>query len=355
MRQTFRLFTFDFVGISSLIVPPYLARTAGCDGWICILLGGFAGFLYLGLLAALNGKMQTDLLTFMRERLPETVRVLAAGFLFFHCVVLAIFCTYVFSTLMQQSLIQKEHYWLIVLVVLAASGYAVSGGIESRARVYEVLFWFVFLPLLIMLAIGMKDVDIHYWTPVFAASAGQIAKGSYAVFLFFETAFWMLFFPKYIHSKHQGRNLYVCVCVAMFVTEILLLLIYQIVLGNFGSGALARMDFPVITLMSTIQVSGNFVKRLDALMLGVWFFTLLALLNLHVFYGAKMAQEMVEAKGNKRYIAAVLVIVAVGAILFGYLTKWLQRWFFTYILFVGTPVLVLFPLIIYWIGKGRKS
>lgn len=101
MRQTFRLFTFDFVGISSLIVPPYLARTAGCDGWICILLGGFAGFLYLGLLATLNGRMQTDLLTFMRERLPETARVLAAGFLFFHCVVLAIFCTYVFCTLMQ--------------------------------------------------------------------------------------------------------------------------------------------------------------------------------------------------------------------------------------------------------------
>lgn len=353
-RQTFRLFTFDFVGISSLIVPPYLARTAGCDGWICILAGGLAGFVYLCLLAAFSRGMQTDLLTYMHEHLPEAVRILVSGFLVFHCVVLASFCTYVFAILMQQSLVQEEHYWLIVLVVLAAAGYAVSGGIESRARVYEVLFWFVFLPLLIMLAVGAKDVEPVYWEPMLTATAGQLAKGSYAVFLFFGTAFWMLFFPKYLSPKHQGKKLTICVSAAMLVTEILLLLIYQIVLGNFGSGSLSHMDFPVITLMSTIRVSGNFVKRFDALMLGVWFFTLLALLNLHLFYGAKMAQEVTGGDGNKRYIAAILAVVACAAVLFGNYAQWMQQWFFSYILYVGTPALVLLPLVIWLIGRGRK-
>ena len=47
IRQIFRLFVFDFVGESTLILPSALAGFSGNDGLFSILLGGVLGSLYL--------------------------------------------------------------------------------------------------------------------------------------------------------------------------------------------------------------------------------------------------------------------------------------------------------------------
>lgn len=355
MRQTFRIFTFDLVGISSLIIPPYLARTAGCDGIFCILAGGALGIVYLALLGAVHKRMGTDIRTYMKEKLPQWLRSIFLICLGIHCVLVAGFCTYVFATLVKHSLIRQENYLIIVLVLLGVSGYAVSGGIESRARCYEVLFWFVFVPLVVMLAAGAKEVDPVYLGPVGQASAGQVAKGSYVVFIFMELVFWMLFFPKYVHKDKAKKGLLGGVCAALLFTIVLLFGMYLILLGNFGGKALAGMEFPVVTLMSTIPIAGDFIKRLDAVMLGIWFFTLLALLNLHLFYGAQMCKALVEHKGKKRYILAMLALVLVAALLFEYQKNGTREWFFHYIWYAGTPFLALLPFVVILIGRGRKA
>ena len=50
-RQVFRLFVFDFVGESTLILPSQLASFAGNDGLASIVLGVIMGSLYLWYLA----------------------------------------------------------------------------------------------------------------------------------------------------------------------------------------------------------------------------------------------------------------------------------------------------------------
>lgn len=355
MRQTFRLFTFDFVGISSLIVPAYLARAAGCDGIICIVIGSVAGFLYLALLGGIKNRMGCGMAPYMKRKLPAAVRILVLLWLAVHCILIAGFVTYLFAELMRKCLIQGENYVVLVVLILALSFYAVSGGIEGRARVYEVLFWFLFVPLILMLVTAGRGTDTANWTPLFQASFLKILKGSYLVFLFYGVAMWMLFFPEYVSEEDAKGKLSSRVFWAMAITAVLLLVFYLILLGNFGDKALARMDFPAVTLMSTIQVSGNFVKRLDALMLSVWFFTLFALLNLHMFYSANMMRELVEIKGRRRYLAVAALLVLGVALLFGYRTQETQSWFFGYIWYAGTPLTVAVPILVWFIGKERKT
>lgn len=355
MRQTFRLFTFDLVGISSLIIPTYLARIAGCDGLFCILIGGAAGILYLALLGAAGHGMNTDIGTYMKTYLPAWLRSGILIWLGIHCILIAGFCTYVFATLVQQSLIKKENYMLIVLVILALSAYSVSGGMESRARSYEVLFWFVFLPLILMLLAGVREMEPVYLTPMAQTSLWQIAKGSYVVFIFLELVFWMLFFPRYVHPDKAKKGLIGTVCGAVLFTIVLLFAMYVILLGNFGDKALAQMDFPAVTLMSTVPIAGDFIKRLDAVMLGIWFFTLLALLNLHIFYGVEMCRSLVEIKGQKKYIAFILALVLGVTLLFAYQTESTRNWFFGYICYAGAPFLAVMPFAVVLIGRWRKT
>ena len=65
-------------------------------------------------------------------------------------------------------------------------------------------------------------------------------------------------------------------------------ILYLILLGMFGGAALETMDYPVVTMMSRIQMTGGFFKRADVFMFGVWFFTLYALLNSLVFFSMRL-------------------------------------------------------------------
>ena len=52
-RQTFRLLTYDLLGLSTLLIPSVLAEVAGRDGIFSIAVGVAAGILYLWVLGAL--------------------------------------------------------------------------------------------------------------------------------------------------------------------------------------------------------------------------------------------------------------------------------------------------------------
>ena len=139
-------------------------------------------------------------------------------------------------------------------------------------------------------------------------------------------------------------------------------ILYLILLGIFGEGALSQMEFPAVTLMSTVQITGGFLKRADALMFGVWFFTLFALLNSAVFYAGKillyLAKECgIEKKGCAACIPVISVIIVFGLSALFYQEKWACDGYEQFLWYVGTPFLVIAAVIAAIAGKraGRKK
>lgn len=74
--------------------------------------------------------------------------------------------------------------------------------------------------------------------------------------------------------------------------------LYLILIGLFGVEALAQMKFPAVTMMSRVQVTGGFLKRTDAFMFSIWFFTLYAMLNSMVFYSGNLAAKVIRDCGG---------------------------------------------------------
>lgn len=344
-RQILRLFVFDLMGIATLLVPPYLAKLCGADGVWAVLAGTFAGFVYLFYLRWIMKHLGMDITSYLNQRTIPVVRSVSLIFVLVHTILVAGFCAYVFTKLMQYSLIQESSYPLVLFVLLFLAAYAVSGGIESRARVYEVLFWFVLIPYVAMMLASVKNFEVEYIRGFFEVSRGDFLRGTYLVFLFFTPLFYSLFLIRE-KEKNQGRNVIKTISVSILIAGGVLLGSYVLLLGNFGRNALASMQYPVVTLMSTIQFKGNFLKRMDSLMLAVWFFTLYALLNLHLHYGTSMLKE-IFSKGKKRnwqvLVAAVLVF-GVAYAMFLY-TDWI-RIFVHYYSYVAVPIMVAGPAIL---------
>ena len=344
-RQTFRLFVFDLMGIATLLIPPYLAKLCGVDGVFATLAGTVLGFLYLFYLGWVMKQMGMDINTYLERGTIPFVRGAVWIFVLVHSLLVSGFCGYVFAKVMQYSLVQEIGFPILLLVIMIVAGYAVSGGIESRARIYEVLFWFVLVPYVAMMLASVKNFELEYVKGFMETSRGDFLKGTYLVFLFFTPLFFSLFLIGE-KEKNYGRNVIKTISRSVFTAGFILLGSYVLLLGNFGQNALGEMQYPVVTLMSTIQFKGNFLKRMDAFMLAVWFFTLYALLNLHVHYGTSM-MRVIFSKGKKRKWQVILTIVLAYGI--SYCMYRNQDWIWTFVnyySYIAVPVMVVVPVLL---------
>ena len=356
-RQVFRLLTYDFLGMGTLLLPTMLADTAGRDGIFCILAGILSTFLYLKLLRYLLKGMKTSYPDFLKQKCGKICGYVLWGGYFLYFILMASYTAYLFSTLMLNGLVENVSFYLVLLLILLLAFYGMAGGIEGRARVYEILFWFLMIPLFLMLFAACREVKPAYWSPVFVADGKEVLSGSYYVLFCYSMVSIVLFLKEYVADRKK------CVGAAekaVWFSGGVFAALYLILIGLFGVEALAQMKFPAVTMMSRVQVTGGFLKRTDAFMFSIWFFTLYAMLNSMVFYSGNLTEKVIRdcggyLEGKKRmlpYLILLLLVYGV-AVLFYRNQQILDS--VTFLLWkIGTPFVVGVPVLLCLTGERKK-
>lgn len=353
-RQVFRLLTYDFLGMGTLLLPTMLADTAGRDGIFCILAGILSTFLYLKLLRYLLKGMKTSYSDFLKQKCGKICGYVLWGGYFLYFTLMASYTAYLFSTLMLNGLVENVSFYLVLLLILLLAFYGMAGGIEGRARVYEILFWFLMIPLFLMLFAACREVKPAYWSPVFVADGKEVLSGSYYVLFCYSMVSIVLFLKEYVADRKK------CVGAAekaVWFSGGVFIALYLILIGLFGVEALAQMKFPAVTMMSRVQVTGGFLKRTDAFMFSIWFFTLYAMLNSMVFYSGNLAEKVIRdcggyLEGKKRMLPYLILLLLVYGVtvLFYRNQQFLDC--VTFLLWkIGTPFVVGVPVLLCLTGR----
>lgn len=356
-RQVFRLLTYDFLGMGTLLLPTMLADTAGRDGIFCILAGILSTFLYLKLLRYLLKSMKTSYPDFLKQKCGKICGYVLWGGYFLYFILMASYTAYLFSTLMLNGLVENVSFYLVLLLILLLAFYGMAGGIEGRARVYEILFWFLMIPLFLMLFAACREVKPAYWSPVFVADGKEMLNGSYYVFFCYSMVSIVLFLKEYVADRKK------CVGAAekaVWFSGGVFAVLYLILIGLFGAEALAQMKFPAVTMMSRVQITGGFLKRTDAFMFSIWFFTLYAMLNSMVFYSGNLAAKVIRdcggyLEGKKRMLPYLILLLLVYGVtvLFYRNQQFLDC--VTFLLWkIGTPFVVGVPVLLCLTGERKK-
>lgn len=356
-RQVFRLLTYDFLGMGTLLLPTMLADTAGRDGIFCILAGILSTFLYLKLLRYLLKGMKTSYPDFLKQKCGKVCGYVLWGGYFLYFILMASYTAYLFSTLMLNGLVENISFYLVLLLILLLAFYGMAGGIEGRARVYEMLFWFLMIPLFLMLFAACREVKPAYWSPVFVADGKEMLNGSYYVFFCYSMVSIVLFLKEYVSD--DKKHISAAEKAAGFSGGVFAAL-YLILIGLFGVEALAQMKFPAVTMMSRVQVTGGFLKRTDAFMFSIWFFTLYAMLNSMVFYSGNLAAKVIRdcggyLEGKKRMLPYLILLLLVYGVtvLFYRNQQFLDC--VTFLLWkIGTPFVVGVPVLLFLTGERKK-
>ena len=301
--------------------------------------------------------MKTSYPDFLKQKCGKVCGYVLWGGYFLYFILMASYTAYLFSTLMLNGLVENVSFYLVLMLILLLAFYGMAGGIEGRARVYEILFWFLMIPLFLMLFAACREVKPAYWSPVFMADGKEVLSGSYYVLFCYSMVSIVLFLKEYVADRRK------CVGAAekaVWFSGGVFAVLYLILIGLFGVEALAQMKFPAVTMMSRVQVTGGFLKRTDAFMFSIWFFTLYAMLNSMVFYSGNLAAKVIRdcggyLEGKKRMLPYLILLLLVYGVtvLFYRNQQFLDC--VTFLLWkIGTPFVVGVPVLLCLTGERKK-
>lgn len=321
-RQMQRLLIFDMLGVSTLVLPGLLSKMLGRDAIFALILALIPALLVVWLMEK-SGRSLQELAGHGWLRVPICLFYALEGIL------IGGYGVFLLGDMMVKNLVKDESFYLVTGLLVLLAGYGIRQGMEARARIYEILYWILLIPLLIMLFLAARDVDTNLWAPVATHNLWTLGQGSVVAFVFYMiVAFAFLLKPYLAHPEYLGiccRRSLICVAVINCV-------IFLVLLGIFGPGALAAMETPVITLMSMVKLPGGFLERQDVFMVGIWFFALYALVNTGMFYASELTRTL-WGKGNENLRIFFMMVLTMLAALGSYHVKgwnetlfWLQIW-----------------------------
>ena len=354
LRQIRRLFILDIFGMSSLVLPGIFSAMTGADGIFCLLLGAAAGAVLLWLMGVNIKHIEDDYYGYMKDTAGQIIADVFMVFYFLYFVTLSGYVVYELTALTLSWLLPEGSFAGVSIVLLLLAVYGSGRGIEGRARVYEIIFWFLGVPLLIMLFFAIPEVNTAYWTPIAASGGPQLIRGGTSVLIFLLPFSAMLFLVPFCRKPEKMAS---CGRQALFVAVGLNGIIYLILLGAFGQNAMGVLERPILTLMGMINLPGGFFTRQDVLMTAVWFFALFALLNTGVFQGTLILKELChESKHHYCLYAVAVAAFFIGKGLAEH--RFLADIYEIYQSFIALPgmfLILLLLLLLYQVRTGNRS
>lgn len=267
-RQAGRLFFYSFFPLSVLLLPQLLAQTSGMDGFFALVGGSLAGYVFLRIALWLTAHIQKDYVNLLSHLFGRTVTGLVLVVYLLVALYGAAYGLELLCQVIRIYLIRDTPVWLVMGALSVLAVYGLGGGAECRGRRCELLFWFVLVPLMLLIFLAVWNIEPDHWLPVAQVSGRRLAQNSYLVFGCFMAAAYL---PIYADAVNRREGL----CAALrrsYVTGVVLLIFLFLTLtGIYGAPTVAVMDEAVLELTAMVKVPGGFLERQDALLCGIWF------------------------------------------------------------------------------------
>lgn len=218
-------------------------------------------------------------------------------------------------------------------------------GIEKQGRIHEMIFWEMFIPFIIVLAFGLREVDYEVFLPHMDMGWGNLVLCGYLLLVFLLPVENYLYLrPLTCQEKRSKKNSAGRAYAVVLCTIFAALLITLIIIGIYGVNGAAQEKMVTISIMRYIRLPFGVLERFDALM--VWFFMagcFVLLGGTLYFAGHRLAKLFPEIKRIWLLVGIMIVVLLLVAWLPAY-EKTLQM-FLWYGAVVDVPLSLLLPLI----------
>jgi spore germination protein KB len=254
---------------------------------------------------------------------------------------------------MKTILMHRTPFSVFHLMFLVVACYATIKGIETIARVGELLTPFVVLIVAVIYLFTLSEWRWERFEPMFQIGAWQMMKDALPTigFPYFETVTLMMLIP-YVKSRVKTGLLLGIVVATMLIGSIV-----YVTIGVLGVTRTSHFTYPLYTIVQELQIA-EFIEHVESTIVIVWLIWIFIKLCI-VYYCAATGICQLFRVSDRTWIAISLILLISGlALSFNENIvenlEWDLKYIFIYTSFYGfvLPVLLLF---LTWIHKLRKG
>ena len=287
-RQLHTLLITDWLGKVVLLLP---ASFQGASAWT-ILAGTVAGFaaseLFLCLAVSVADRGKRDFFFCVKERLCSWAALLLyliyGVYFLCHGAIMLYLCGRIGGTY----LLPETSGPLLIALPAIVGYYLARGGMEVRGRISELLAFLIWWAFLFLLLFALPGVRPHHLLAGGGIDAGGLMSFSAIVFASFGGVGALpLAFPQVVTEggkQERAKSLRGAGGKALAMVAFVLIITFLIGYGLFGQEGMARLEWPVITVMSSTNLQGVFLQRWDVLLVGLLLFAMFLSAGTGIYY-----------------------------------------------------------------------
>lgn len=369
-RQMKRLLVFDMVSISTLIVPYIAVTFAGKNGGAAVIAAAILAGIYGSVLFWLGKNITTtkgsqvsvSYLNYTKNAVGKAAALVFSIFYFIKFLVVIVFLLNLFTNVIGETMLPDTNRKIILATLLFTAAYGASKGIEKRARLSEVLYFIVLIPIFAFLVTGLRKVDLTDLTPLLSNTGmdkGSLLQAGYLVFLTYTALELVLFAIPYLQKNSQWKKMHGYILQGVAIIGVLQLLIYIVTVGILGVSETGDKIWSAVTTMQIVELPGGFIRRQDGIMLAFWLISIFTVLSSYLFYLIHISYDWIRFyildlfdnsqlhKSMKRKYFVIFYFILIYWIGTSYMDiEAGTRYIGIFIAYIGMPGSLLIPLII---------
>ncbi|MED1780318.1 endospore germination permease [Brevibacillus fortis] len=315
MWQQICLITSTLIGVGVLTLPRTTSSKLFEAGWIAPLIGSAGAFVSLWLIVKLSKRYPGETFIEYSHKVWGSARRPWVGKVFS----LPWICTYlvylyfstavvsrVFGEVVVTSVLLQTPLEVILITMFLLVLFLCMHEVEVVARVNELLFPFIILPLLFIAIASFQKAEFGNLLPINHVSMRSTAEGVYEGIYSYSGFEIMFVFFAY---ANQNTNKELAGFYSLLIAALLYMLIVVAGISVFGYEELQRVTWPTLELVKSTQVPGFILERLESAFLAVWVsavFTTVA----NAYYAVVYSLRQLFRKGIRfqRVVAFVLLV-----------------------------------------------
>ncbi len=307
IRQMISIIVLDIFGTSIIVLPQKAAILNSQNGWIIVLLTSVLALIGTILITTLCQKeINLNFYEHTKKNLTKPIAIIIMIVFVVKNVLIVSYELSAFTSMTSQILLPTRSIVMIYGSMIVVGAYCAMQGIETRARLSEILVILLIASLGFSLLVTSIDADFKNLLPIQIHSDVPYIKYSFSLmFSFMGIEYLYLLYP-YVSDKSKYKS---GAIKSVAILGFLMVIITIISTANFNYVTLIEQRWPVLDMISQVNIIGAYFERQDALIMSFWIMGVFSSVTAGIYYASVIIMDLIPKAKTKYVITGVAVAV----------------------------------------------
>jgi spore germination protein len=256
------------IGVGVLAFPRIVIDSAGTGGPLATLLGAipatFAWLAYVKLSRRFRGRSPAE---YASQILTRPIGWLFLSSIIIFKITITAMAAREFGEVLKTAVLPNTPIEVTIITMLLAAAYFVRYDVQVFARVYEVFFLVMLVPLTIIGLLSLTNARLYHLMPLTGISWQGVLNGAMMASVGYVAVMVVAFVLPSLNRPKQAVKAGLW---GLGLSAFVYLLAITASLSVFGSEEMKRMVWPTYELIKTTTVPGFILERLESAFIGIW-------------------------------------------------------------------------------------